>query len=103
MATFKLDIGDAVDVADLLAKPSGGGRKLNERDVALDELVAAANQPLNAAKAIPWNIGTEKMATARQAAMRAVKRSGSSVFVSAKGNQIWFSQMKLSNRGRKAK
>lgn len=102
--TFKLDLGDPVPVEELLAKPEKAS-VTNPRDIALDELVAEVNLPANADKAYPWRYSPEKLVTARAAAIRAVKRNGldGKVFVSTKGDLLYFSQKPLSNRGRKRK
>lgn len=90
-------------VAELIAKPSGGGRQLTPRDVALDALVLKANQPENAETALGWKYSPEKLVTARAAAQRAIKRNGlvDKVFVATKSDMLWFSQQRISNRGRK--
>lgn len=100
-----LSIGIPVEAAELTKKAGGGGRKPTPRDLALDEFVKFVNQPENAEKAFPWDFSPDKLVTARAAAQRALKRTGLSdvVFMATKGNQIWFSQTKLTNRGRPRK
>jgi hypothetical protein len=98
-----LSIGKPVAVAELIAKPTG--RRLNERDLELGDLVRKVAEPENAEVAYPWDFAPEKPLTARAAAVRAIKRHGLSgvVFVSSKDGSLWFSQERLSARGRPKK
>jgi hypothetical protein len=89
-----------IPVAELMAKP-GGGRQPTERDLALDALVLRVMD--NADTAIGWRYAPEKKLTARAAAVRSIKRTGlvGKVFVSARGDQLFFSQKQLDSRGRR--
>jgi hypothetical protein len=82
---------------EVLSKPSGGGRQPSPRDLALDQLVVKASLPDNAEKVFAWNYSPDKKMTATAAAKRSIKRTGmdGKVFVSSKGDQLYFSQTPL--------
>jgi hypothetical protein len=99
---FTLDLGEPVPVSELIAVPAT--RQPSPRDLALDDLVARVATDDFKDKAISWKYTPEKLVTARAAGQRAIKRNGleGKVFVSAKADLLWFSQQRLSNRGRKS-
>lgn len=108
MARYKLiKVGKPTKLADLLAKPASVGRKANPVVDELIVLVREAADPKNADAAFPWEFAPTKPATARQQATAAIKRaelkSGWPVYASMKDGVLWFSQARLTARGRRAK
>lgn len=100
-----IKVDDPMPVAELTARKTGGGRQPSPTDMALRALVEEVAQPDNAEKAFPWDFKPMKPITARTAATRAIKATGKEgiVFVGARNDRLWFSQTRLSNRGRKGK
>lgn len=100
-----LKVEKPVAAADLIKKPAPGGRQPSPTDLALIELVNEVSEPGNKEMAYPWDFSPMKPITARAAATRAIDRAGAKdkVFVSARDGKLWFSQTRLSNRGRRNK
>lgn len=98
-----IKVGRALSVDDLTKKPAARGRKPNPRDEDLARLVKEVSAGPES-QVIPWEY-EGKVATARLAASRAIKRMDVHVFVSSRPDypgQLLFSRVPLSGRqGRK--
>ena len=104
MAKFAvIKVGKALSVDDLMRKPAPRGRKPNPRDEDLAKLVTEVSAGPES-QVVPWEF-EGKIATARLAAARAIKRMDVRVFVSSRPDypgRLLFSRIPLRQRGRRA-
>ena len=94
-----IKVGKALSVDDLTKKPAPRGRRPNPRDEDLAKLINEVSSGPES-QVIPWECG-DKLATARLAANRVIKRMDAHVFVSTRPDypgQLLFSRVPLSGR-----
>ena len=82
MAKFKvIKVGKPFSIADLKSATKPRGRQPNPRDEELKLLVSEVGAGPES-QVIPWELGDQKVATARLAANRIIKQLGAQVYVS---------------------
>jgi hypothetical protein len=94
-----IKVGKPLKVDDLKRKPAPRGRQSNPRDVELARLVNEVSVGPSS-DVIPWQY-EGKPATARAAAIKVIKASGASVYVSSRPDHpgiLLFSRVPLSGR-----
>jgi hypothetical protein len=94
-----IKVGKTLKVDDLKRKPAPRGRQPSPRDVELAKLVNEVSVG-PASDVIPWEY-EGKRATARAAAIRVIKASGATVYVSSRPDHpgvLLFSRVPLSGR-----
>lgn len=104
MAKYRvIKVGRPFSIDDLKKKEASSGRRPNARDEELKLLVneiAAGPE----SQVIPWELGDQKVATARVAANRVIKQLGAPVYVSthrAYPGTLLLSRQPVSARARK--
>lgn len=104
MARFKIiKVGRPLDIANLKKTAKPRGRRLNPRDEELKLLVNEIGAGPES-QVIPWELGDQKVATARLAANRIIKQLGAQVYVSTHREHpgtLLFSRQPLSARAKK--
>ena len=100
MASFKtIKVGKALNLEDLKKKSAPLGRRANPRDEDLLRLVNEVSVG-PASQVLPWHFDG-KAATARAAATKVIKGSGSKVYVSSRPDMpgvLLFSRVPLTGR-----
>ena len=104
MAKYKvIKVGKPFNIEDLKSVTKPRGRQPNPRDeelkLLINEVVAGPESQV-----IPWELGDQKVATARVAASRIIKELGVPVYVStnrAYPGMLLFSRQPLSARAKK--
>ena len=79
-----LKVGKAMSIEDLRKSPAPRGRKPNPRDEELKLLVREVSVGPES-QVIPWELGNQKVATARLAANKVIKQLGVPVYTIALG------------------
>lgn len=104
MAKFKvIKVGKPLNIEDLKRATTRSGRQPSPRDEELKLLVNEVGAGPES-QVIPWELGDQKVATARVAANRVIKRLGAQVYVSTHREHpgtLFFSRQPLSARAKK--
>jgi len=99
-----IKVGKPMSIDDLRKSPAPRGRKPNPRDEELKLLVREVSVGPES-QVIPWELGNQKVATARLAANKVIKSLGVPVYVSThRGHPgvLLFSRQPISGRQRKS-
>jgi hypothetical protein len=99
-----LKVGKPISIDDLRKSPAPRGRKPNPRDEELKLLVREVSVGPES-QVIPWELGGQKVATARLAANKVIKQLGVPVYVSTHRSHpgvLLFSRQPVSGRQRRS-
>lgn len=104
MAKYKvIKVGKPFSLEDLKKAAVPRGRQSNPRDEELKLLVSEVGAAAES-QVIPWELGDQKVATARVAANRIIKQLGAQVYVSTHREypgMLLFSRQPVSARAKK--
>lgn len=98
-----IKVGKPFSIETLRTSRSAATRKVNPRDAEIEKLVNEVSAGPESS-VWPWDLGTAKLATARAAANRVIKRLNAKVSVGVHRdlpNTLLFSRSPISKRGRK--
>ena len=99
-----IKVGRPMNIEDLRKAPSVSGRKPNPRDEELKLLIREVSVGPES-QVIPWELGAQKVATARLAANKVIKLLGVPVYVAthrAHPGVLLFSRQPISARRHKS-
>ena len=99
-----IKVGKPMSIDDLRKSPAPRGRKPNARDEELKLLVREVSVGPES-QVIPWELGKQKVATARLAANKVIKQLGVPVYVSTHRSHpgvLLFSRQAISGRQRRS-
>lgn len=98
-----IKVGKPMNIEDLRKAPTPSGRKPNPRDEELKLLIREVSVGPES-QVIPWELGDQKVATARLAANKVIKQLGVPVYVATHRSHpgvLLFSRQPISARRRK--